>query len=788
MLQLVPSNSPLPASDLLNGLNEAQATAVRTTDGPVLIIAGAGSGKTRVLTVRIAYLLRMGVHPSHVLALTFTNKAAQEMKERIGHLVGEGTARGIWAGTFHSIFARILRSNAERIGFTSSFTIYDTDDQLAAIKAVMQQLGVSQQVVSPTSVRGRISGAKNSMISWQEFARQADSVADKQAAQIFEEYEKRLRQNNAMDFDDLLLHTIRLLEHHPDVLEHYQDRFKYLLVDEYQDTNRAQYRVVEMLARKYKNLCVVGDDAQSIYRWRGADIRNILDFERDYPNATVVRLEQNYRSTKVILSAADSVIKRNSKQLKKTLWTENAEGEKITLLACRDDREEAANIARTIRARIEKHGYNYRDCAVLYRTNAQSQAIEDALRRDNLPYHIVSGVSFYKRKEVKDTLAYLRLLINPADTESILRVINEPVRGIGATTLKRLQEIAVEKSAPLWDVLIDIDHVPKLQSRTAEAIKLFVGIVTRYRESVNDLPPAMLAQQYIEATGLPQMYKRQDTEDALDRWNNIERVLDHMLEQQELDPELTLAGYLEQVALVSEQDDPELGNNRVAMMTMHAAKGLEFPLVVIAGMEQGLFPLSKAETDANEQEEERRLFYVGITRAREQLILAYAEKRYRFGELIFSRPSMFVSEIDTDCFAPSSRSFSRDTGIERPTSGVHRPSAPGSSSRYSSSQSSSSRSSSSQSSTSRSSSSRGSSLPKAPRYGANEYSQLPEGESFSQADAARVRVGVRVKHPMFGVGTIVSMSGSGQTAKVMVDFTSGQRKQLMLAYARLEFL
>lgn len=766
MLNLVPRSDHQPAEDLLEGLNTSQAQAVRTTDGPVLIIAGAGSGKTRVLTVRIAFLLRLGVHPSHVLALTFTNKAAMEMKERIGHLVGAGVARGIWAGTFHSIFARILRSNAERIGFTNTFTIYDTDDQLSAIKAVMQQLGVSQQVLPPTGVRGRISSAKNAMVSWQEYARRADSITDKQTAQIFEEYEKRLRQSNAMDFDDLLLHTIHLLEHHPDVLEHYQERFKYLLVDEYQDTNKAQYRVVSMLARKYKNICVVGDDAQSIYRWRGADIRNILDFERDYPNATVVRLEQNYRSTKVILSAADSVIKRNAKQLKKTLWTENPEGEKITLLACRDDREEAANIARTLRTRMEKHGYAPRDCAVLYRTNAQSQAIEDALRRDNLPYHIVSGVSFYKRKEVKDTLAYLRLLINHADTESILRVINEPVRGIGATSLKRLQEIAAERNVPLWDVLVDIDASMKLQARTAESIKQFVGIVTRYREIVNDLPPATVAQQYIEATGLPQMYKLQDNEDSLDRWNNIERVLDHILEQQELDPELTMAGYLEQVALVSEQDDPELGNNRVAMMTMHAAKGLEFPLVVIAGLEQGLFPLAKAEMDVNEQEEERRLFYVGITRAREQLILAYAERRYRFGELVFSRPSMFVSEIDTNCFAPSSKTFSRDAGQSAPQAPRPRSSSSSSASKIG----------------------KAAGIPKAPRYGVSDYSQLPDAESYSQTGAGSLKVGQRVKHPMFGVGTVVSMAGSGQSAKVMVDFVNGQRKQLMLAYARLELL
>lgn len=749
-LQLVPLTSP--ASDLLEGLNDAQRTAVSHTEGPLLIIAGAGSGKTRVLTYRIAYLLRMGVHASHLLALTFTNKAAQEMKERISHLVGQAQSKAIWAGTFHAIFARILRQQAERIGYTNSFTIYDTDDSLNAIKAVMNSLGVSQQVLPPQGVRGRISAAKNAMIPWQEYARNADTIIDKQTGQIYEEYEKRLRQSNAMDFDDLLLNMIRLLENHPDVLEQYQDRFRYLLVDEYQDTNRAQYKVVNMLARKYRNICVVGDDAQSIYRWRGADIRNILDFERDYTDATVVRLEQNYRSTKVILAAADSVIRNNRKQLKKKLWTDNVEGEKITVLACRDDRDEAENVARTIRTRIEQHGYKYSDVAILYRTNAQSQSLEDALRRVNLPYHIVSGVSFYKRKEVKDTIAYLRLLVNPTDSESVLRVINEPARGIGQTTLERLQEYATQTNQPLFDVLRGVEMVPNLQKRTVTAIKEFVDIIVRHQESMNELTPASLAQAYIEATGLPFFYKQQDTDESLDRWNNIERVLSHIAEQQEMDETLTLATYLEQVALVSEQDDPELGNNRVAMMTMHAAKGLEFPLVVIAGMEQGLFPLAKAEMDPSEQEEERRLFYVGITRAREQLVLSFAERRYRFGELVFARPSMFLSELDKETLQVTGQVM-RGAGAS-----PSRPTTP----------------------------------PRPQRPQGSSYSQIPSGESYSQVSGSgsvpSLRVGQRVRHPMFGVGTVMGLSGVGQQAKATVQFGNGQRKQLMLAYAKLEII
>lgn len=771
-MRLVPATDGIPAGDLLEGLNDRQRDAVSSTEGPVLIIAGAGSGKTRVLTYRIAYLLRKGVHPSHILALTFTNKAAQEMKERISHLVGGPAARSMWAGTFHSIFARILRAHADRLGYTNAFTIYDSDDQLAAIKACMVQLGINQQVLAPSAVRSRISNAKNSMQSWQEFSRTAGTITDKQAGQIYQDYEKRLSQSNAMDFDDLLLNMIRLLEHHPDILEHYHERFRYLMVDEYQDTNRAQYRVVSLLAKKYRNVCVVGDDAQSIYGWRGAEIRNILDFERDYPEAKVVRLEQNYRSTKVILAAADSVIRNNRDQLKKTLWTDNVEGERITVLGCRDDREEAELITKTITSRIATSGYSLKDVAILYRTNAQSQAIEEALRRSNTPYHIVSGVSFYKRKEVKDALAYLRLIVNPADTESILRVINEPARGIGQTSLRALQEFAQKADVPLFSVLKDVESVPGIQTRTKTAVTNFVTLITNHQFLAQELSPASLAQSYIEATGLMQYYKLQDNDESLDRWNNIERVISHIAEQQELDETLTLAGYLEQISLMSEQDDPKLGTNRIAMMTMHAAKGLEFPLVVIAGMEQGLFPLGKTEVDPKQEEEERRLFYVGITRAREQLILTYAQQRYRFGEISFSQPSRFLSELDKSCLTVSARPLTTTAAPPARPGGTTapRPAAP----------------------TARLAGSPGQksapgTLPRAPR--ASDYMQTEPTETYSQMptdDAILWRTGMRVRHPMFGVGSIVALSGVGSQAKATVHFANGQRKQLMLAFARLE--
>ncbi|NQW29880.1 MAG: UvrD-helicase domain-containing protein [Ignavibacteria bacterium] len=750
---------------LLEGLNEHQRKAAVTTEGPVLIIAGAGSGKTRVLTFRIAYLLQQGIHPSSILALTFTNKAAKEMRERITHLVGD-TVYGVMAGTFHSVFARILRQYADLIGYNRSFSIYDTDDQLSAVKAIMVQLGISQQVLPANGVRGRISSAKNAMISWQQYSNGANSVIEKQTAQIFQEYEARLKRSNAMDFDDLLLNMIRLLQQQPDVLDQLQERFRYIMVDEYQDTNKAQYKAVELLARKYRNLCVVGDDAQSIYRWRGADIQNILDFERDYPKATTVRLEQNYRSTKTILAAADSVIKNNSGRLKKELWTDNAEGEKILVLGCRDDREEAETIMKVVRTAMRESNLQASDVAVLYRTNAQSQLIEDAMRRANVAYHIVSGVSFYKRKEIKDTLAYLRVLVNPSDTESILRIINEPSRGIGNTTMQRLQDYAVETNTTLFETLKIAENVVGIQKRSATSVQNFVELITRNQVDIDTEPPALVAQRFMAQTGLADMYRLQNTDESQDRWNNIDRLLSHIQEQYEFDETLTLSQYIEQISLLSDADDEATGGNRVSMMTMHAAKGLEYPMVVIAGMEQGLFPLAKAEQDIDEREEERRLFYVGITRAKQHLVLTYAERRFRFGEMNFSRPSMFIGEIDPACVVgnhsnrtPHSEAHAVQNVWER-----------GSPKRQS------------------------------------EFSQMPEGETYSQLPSAprynapipkSIRpankdsvngytVGQQVNHPMFGIGTIMALSGSEQSAKATVMFNNGQRKQLMLAFAKLE--
>lgn len=743
-------------AELLNGLNRVQGEAASIAEGPILILAGAGSGKTRVLTYRIAYLMELGVAAHNILALTFTNKAAREMKERIGTLVGEQQARFLWAGTFHSIFARILRREAEHLGYTSAFSIYDTDDNLSVIRTVMNTLGISQQQYAPQAVRARISSAKNQMMSWQEFQREADNIFEKQVGLIYQEYEKRLKLNNAMDFDDLLLNIIRLFEHKPDVLDAYQERFRYLLVDEYQDTNRAQYTAVNMLAGKYRNLCVVGDDAQSIYRWRGADIRNILDFQRDYPDAKVVRLEQNYRSTKNILAAANNVIGNNRQQLRKELWTANDDGELVHIVKCRDDREEAEKITAMLMEEKRRGGRKLSDFAVLYRTNAQSQALEEALRRQNLTYTIVGGVSFYKRKEVKDTLAYLKLVVNPNDNESFMRVVNEPSRGLGKTSLETLAVFANAEGISLYAACCRAEDVTKLQKRAQNAARTFADMLGRFIDVANELPPDELAKTLIEASGLLRMYKEEGTDESLDRWNNIQRVLSHITEYTVREETATLQEYLQEIALIDNADENAGASNHITLMTLHAAKGLEFPVVFIAGLENGLFPLGKADSDPEEMEEERRLFYVGITRAEEKVCLTYAERRYRFGELTFPSPSRFLSEIDTALVehigtTPSASQRVPSQGQGRVT--MQRV------------------------------------APRSPASKEVVFDDIPAREYHSQIpEEASLRRGMVVRHEMFGEGKVLSVSGRGDTAKAIIQFPGVGQKHLLLRFAKLEIV
>ena len=752
------------APAFLEGLNPEQTEAVITTNGPVLIIAGAGSGKTRVLTYRIAYLLSKGINPYSILALTFTNKAAGEMKNRIASMVGESIARKVWAGTFHSVFARILRIEAESLGFTNSFSIYDTDDSLSVIRSIMNTLGISIQQFTPQSIRSRISNAKNHMIGWQQYEADAQEIYEKQTALVYKEYDKRLKINNAMDFDDILLNMIKVLQLNPEIKAIYQKRFSFIMVDEYQDTNRAQYLAVQLLAGGHKNICVVGDDAQSIYRWRGADIRNILEFKKDYPDAVTVRLEQNYRSTKTILAAADNVISHNKKQLLKALWTDNPEGDLITVISNRDDRDESESIMRIIKEEVDINFTSEKDFAILYRTNAQSLTLEDSLRKAGIAYTIIGGTSFYKRKEVKDTLAYLRLLCNPKDSESLARVINEPPRGIGPTSVKRLQAYAQSMSIDLFAAFEQANIAPDIPKKAMKSALDFTDMVKEFRSKMNDLPADELATLFIEATGLLQSLKDDNSEESLDRWSNIQRLLSHITEMKEKDEAMTLEDYLQYIALISDIDETVFGNNRISLMTMHAAKGLEFPIVFIAGMEKGLFPLGKAEFDQDEEEEERRLFYVGITRAEKKLYLSFAEKRYRFGELVFSEPSKFINEINPDL-------------LEWKAGGLKIPAQ-----QYASASLKNTNQFKPAHSTFTKNTSPKPFFDDLASSSSDSYSQI-------EPDAPiMIKSGMNVKHNQFGIGKVQMVSGEGEKKQAVVVFDSVGKKQLLLKYAKLEIV
>ncbi|MBM2816974.1 MAG: UvrD/REP helicase [Ignavibacteria bacterium] len=741
-LKLIPEKDAKQQSKILDGLNKEQSEAVTTIDGPLLVIAGAGSGKTRVLTHRIAYLLEQGIPPYSILALTFTNKAAEEMKARIAKLVGSESAGQIWAGTFHSVFARILRREAEKINYTQSFSIYDTDDSTSAIRQVMNATGIDQKQFSPQSMRSRISFAKNQMISWQEYSNSASSLLEKQTAIVYDGYEARLGASNAMDFDDILTNFIRMLQSSSETLLYYQKRFQYILVDEYQDTNRAQYIACKLLAGGHKNICVVGDDAQSIYRWRGADIRNILDFQKDYPDAVTVRLEQNYRSTGTILAAADSIIKRNRKQIPKKLWTANPEGELVELQSCINEYNEADLIANKVKE-LSKKEYTLGDFAVLYRTNAQSLPLENSLRQLNFPYVVVGGMSFYKRKEIKDTLSYLRLLVNPSDSEALLRCVNEPPRGIGATSLKYLVHFAELKKISLIEAFRNASEVSELQPRAVTAASKFFGFIKSHIDKKENTPPAALAIGLIEECGMLEMYKEINTEESLDRWNNIQQLLSDISSFFRTNKENTLEDYIERISLIADVDEKEFSTEKVSLLTLHAAKGLEFPIVFIAGLEQGLFPLVKADQHPDELEEERRLFYVGITRAQERVFLSYAEKRMRFGEQSYQSPSQFLEEINRTLIKDSDFLVkSRDVQSVKPAM---------------------------------------------PAVNYNYKREKPARKPVIETKIIfPFHPGDKVTHAKFGDGKLLALSGEGDNTQALVNFTSVGRKNLLLKFAKLE--
>jgi DNA helicase-2/ATP-dependent DNA helicase PcrA len=627
-------------TEILSGLNEVQKKAVECTEGPLLILAGAGSGKTRVITHRIAHLIREKLAaPWEILALTFTNKAAQEMRNRLESLVG--TVPGMWAFTFHAAAARILREHASRLGYTSSFVIYDSADQLTVVKNVLKGMNLEDSRFKPRSVQQTISRAKNEMTDARTYTDEADNYYTRTVARVYQEYQERLVRNNALDFDDMLLLLIKLLREHNDVLEHYRQKFRYILVDEYQDTNRVQYEIIRLLAGGHRNLCVVGDDDQSIYQFRGADLRNILDFERDWPDAEVVKLEENYRSTGNILEAAYHVVRNNAGRKEKKLWTSHEAGDPITVFTADDEHLEARYIATEIRSLAGK----YDQFAILYRTNAQSRSIEDALVRENIPYQMVGGVRFWERKEVKDILAYLRVLDNPADGVSLLRIINVPRRGIGNSTLEKLQALANERRITIYETL-KLTNEAGLGSAPQKKVREFAALLENLLQMGEYLPVDELAEQVMIRSGYLDELRAEGTDQAQSREENLREFITVAQEFVKTSEDKSLTAFLTQLALISDLDTLEDEDGpRVLMLTMHAAKGLEFPVVFIAGLEEGLFPHMRSFETADGIEEERRLCYVGITRAERRLYLTNAKRRNIFGMAMQNLPSRFLSEI-----------------------------------------------------------------------------------------------------------------------------------------------
>ncbi len=746
------------ADAILSSLNAAQQEAVQVTDGPLLIIAGPGSGKTRTLTHRIAFLLATGkASPRQILAITFTNKAARELRARVTGLVGESTTRGMWIGTFHSSFARLLRAECTRLGFTSDFSIYDSDDSQRIIRDLLKSHQIDTTQYRPRLVQNLISGAKNRMVTPTQYATMAASPAQEVAARVFQPYQDQLRTANAMDFDDLLLRPIDLFRNHEDVLEKYQSIWQYVHVDEYQDTNRAQYLLAKLLASKTQNLCVVGDDAQSIYAFRGADIGNILSFQKDYPDAATIRLEQNYRSSKHIVRLADSIIRNNKDQLEKKLFTENDEGDPIIVIEALSEREEAQKIERRIRDIQVRLGLLHSDFAVLYRTNAQSRSFEEALRRGSIPYRVVGGMSFYQRREIKDALAYLRLVVNPNDVASLRRVINTPTRGIGDKTQQQLFDFAENEGIGTWEALDRVDE-GFLTSRAATAISKFRDLVSRHREQMSDMPASELARGLIQESGILEEFRQEHTPENLARWENVQELLNAISEFTESGAdERTLSTFLQEISLLTDADDSDPSENRVTLMTLHASKGLEFPVVFLCGMEEGLFPLASATQDRQELEEERRLFYVGATRAERILVLSHARSRYRYGEQQAAIRSRFFEEIDPSVLrTEAGQLFEKNT--DRMKLGRGRDV------KYEELD------------------------PHYYRKSLRSATSSPDERRvvYDEEESGEIVPGMRVEHGQFGEGKVIAKEGRGDQTKAVVYFRDVGEKKLLLKFARLK--
>jgi DNA helicase-2/ATP-dependent DNA helicase PcrA len=718
--------------NILDGLNEVQKKAITHGDGPLLLLAGAGSGKTRVLTHRIAYLVReRGVSPMNILAVTFTNKAADEMKNRLKELIGPIQSGLLWVSTFHAACVRFLRGDIEKLGlkYTRNFTIYDQTDQTMLMRQTIKEMQIDEKRFSPGAVLNAISNAKSSLLDYEGYAKQSGGFFEERAAEAYKIYQLHLRQNNAVDFDDLLMLTVQLFEDFSEVLEFYQNKFKHILIDEYQDTNHAQYKIANLLAKKHRNICGVGDDDQAIYSWRGADIRNILEFERDYEDATVYRLEQNYRSTKNILEAAHKVVVNNMSRKEKELWTENEVGKKLTCYEAIDEKGESSFISDII-SKLCTEGYDYSDFALLYRMNAQSRVLENSLRIARIPYAVIGGLKFYERMEIKDIIAYLRLLLNRNDAISLGRIINVPARSIGKVTLDRLKEFAYEEGFSLYEAMMNIEQVPNIQNRASESISKFVRVL----ESIDpNRKPTLVIQDVLDKTGYLKALQEENTIEAQSRIENSKELLSEAteFEKRQEDPQnVTLASFLEGITLKSDIDNWNNQEKKVSLMTLHSSKGLEFRVVFLTGLDEGIFPSWRSLESDVEIEEERRLCYVGITRAKERLYLTSASQRLLFGNTSYYPPSRFLEEIP-----PELKEQHADTIIIKPPE-------------------------------------------------RQVVSQSPQ--TVVDNDKYDYKVGQKVRHKTWGKGVIKEAVGKGLNMMVTVNFDIGVKKTLMVEYANLE--
>ena len=736
-------------------LNEQQKEAVLHTEGPLLILAGAGSGKTRVLTHRIAYLIEeKGINPWNILAITFTNKAAGEMRERVDNLVGFGS-ESIWVSTFHSMCVRILRRHIDLLGFDTNFTIYDTDDQKTLMKDICKLLQIDTKLFRERSLLAAISQAKNELVTPEEFRIQAQGDFSRQKiASVYEEYEKQMRANNALDFDDLLVKAVQLFQTQADVLDYYQERFRYIMVDEYQDTNTVQFELVRLLSAKYRNLCVVGDDDQSIYKFRGANIRNILDFEQVFPDAKVIKLEQNYRSTSNILNAANAVIRHNHGRKDKTLWTDNGEGDKINVRQFDTAFDEAEYIVGDIRERVESGKAAYNDHAILYRTNAQSRMFEEKFVTANIPYKIVGGINFYARREIKDLLAYLKTIDNGRDDLAVRRIINVPKRGIGLTSINRVQEYASGREIGFYEALRAVDLIPNI-GRGASKLESFVALIEHFKTDAKELTISELMQEILEETGYIESLKEEGSEEAESRIENIDELISKITAYEETcedrDEPATLNGFLEEVALVADIDSLDESNDYVVLMTLHSAKGLEFPHVYLAGMEDGIFPsyMTITADDPEEVEEERRLCYVGITRAEEELTLTCARRRMIRGETQYNKMSRFLKEIPMELLSTGAVFQKPEPEEERKPSAYQKARQ---------------------------------------AFRAKAFVQPGAARSFGspKGEGPGYQVGDRVRHVKFGEGTVTAMVEGGRDYEVTVDFDGPGTKKMFAAFAKLQ--